>query len=132
MLALPERDAAPVASEAELRDALKALSLTGWGETVALSRGPKDHVRATRRGEFWSVVMRRGGWWTRAAFTAAMTTDHSAHRVRESRAAGAPWRRIAVAIAAPPPEYALSTAQMETILVEYLRGDGFTIPISGA
>ncbi|MBY8825046.1 hypothetical protein [Sphingomonas colocasiae] len=132
MLALPEGDAVRVASEAELRAALKTLSRTGSGGTIMLSRGPQDHVRATRRGETWSAVARRGGWWTSTTFTASMTTDHGARRARESRAAGTIWRRIAAAITAPPPEYALSTAQVETILVDYLRGGRFSIPVSGA
>lgn len=119
-------------SEDELRNALKDLTLISSGETVYLSRNPKNYIKATRRGNFWSAVTRRGGWWTLASFTAEMTTEYSARRVQESRVAGSLWKRIALTIASPPPEYALSAKQVETIFIEYFVGKHFSIPQSGA
>lgn len=113
-----------------LRAALTGLPHLLPGQEVLLSRAKNHYVMAKRRDEGWSAITRRGGWWTTASFTAEMTTEYSERQVRESRAAGSLWKRIA--LTARPPEYALSTAQIETIFVEYLTGQRFSLPVSGA
>ncbi len=132
LLILADKPEVRVNSEAELREALMALSSFRSGQTVYLSRGAKHYIQATREGEFWAVVTRYGGWWTLASFTAGMTTDYSARQVRKSRAAGSVWRRISAWITAPPVEHALSSGQVVTIFVEYFLGKAFSIPRSGA
>ncbi len=121
-----------VASESELLHALSRLSFLSAGESASLSRGPKDYVSATRRGDFWSAEMRRGGWWTFASFTADMTTEYSAYRVRQSRADAVLRNRAMRAMSAPPAEHMLTTEQVRTIFVEYFVGGRFSIPQSGA
>jgi hypothetical protein len=121
-----------VADQRALREALAALEHLGSGQAAIIARGAKDYIKATRRADLWSVETRSGSWWTLRTFTADMTTDHSAREVRESRAAGSLGRRIVRAIGLPPPEHALSTAEVETLFVEYLLGLRFSIPISGA
>lgn len=131
-LALPDNREMRVTSEEDLRDALGALPLVKSGETVCLSRNRKSFIRATRRGDLWSAFTQRGAWWTLASFTAEMTTEYGVRQVRNSRAAGSLWKRIALMVTSPPSEYALSTAQVETIFAEYFVGRRFSIPQSGA
>lgn len=122
----------PITGEGQLKAALKALPLLDSGQTASLVRGPKHYIRATRRGDSWSAEVRRGGWWTLAAFTAGMTSEHSERQVRESRRAGSLRKRLVSMFRSAPPEKRLSTDQVRTIFTEYLLGRNFTIPLSGA
>lgn len=122
----------PVASEEELLAALDRLPLLEDGQTATLMLGYKHFVCATRRGEFWSAMIRRGAWWTLASFTAEMTTDYSERQVKAHRAAASLWKRLAIIFASPPAEHRLSTGQVKTIFVEYFLGKRFSIPQSGA
>lgn len=132
VLTLPEQCERIISDEADLRVALEQLPLIRSGETISLSRGPKNYINATRRGDFWSAVTRSGGWWTRASFTAEMTTDYSARMVRESRVQGSLRKRLTSEIFGSSPEYSLTENQIRTIFIEYINGARFSIPQSGA
>lgn len=119
-----------VTNALQLAEALKSLALLNSGESARLSRGDRDYAEATRHGDFWSAAARDGGWWTLQSFTAEMTTDLSERQVRESRAAGSLRRRLALTFASPPPEFQLSTGQVQTIFTEYYLDRPFTIPRS--
>jgi hypothetical protein len=118
-----------VSSRAELADGLKALALLNSGESARLSRGAENYAEATRHGELWSAVARRGGWWTLHSFTAELTTDYCERQVRESRAAGSLTKRLALIFASPPAEFQLSTGQVKTIFTEFFLDKPFSIPM---
>lgn len=109
LLALGDGQEAWITSEEALSEALRALPLVESGRTVSLARGAKTYVRATREGNYRSAVPWLGGWWTLGAFTADMTSEYSALQVRESRAAGSLWKRLAPTFASASPEVELST-----------------------
>lgn len=121
-----------VSSERQLQHELEALSQLQTGQTATLERGPTDYIRATRQGEFWSIVVRRKGMWIAQSFTAGMTTEYSERRVREVREAGSLVAKVFQSMRSPAPEFALSSAQVQTVFVEYLQRRKFSIPFSGA
>ena len=84
MLTFGNASSIEVTSEDQLNTALTDLVSLQSGQVVALHRGSKDYIQATRRGELWSVVARREGMWTPQSFTASSTTDYSERCVRES------------------------------------------------
>lgn len=99
---------------------------------MVLARSPQDYIRAVRHGDFWSVTTRNGGILSVGSFTASGTTDYSDKTTRESRAAGSLRKRLKQWAVSPYPERALSTAQVQTLFVEYLLERKFSIPLSGA
>jgi hypothetical protein len=118
--------------ESELQVALNSLSGLASGEAATLVRGPRHYIEAVRHGELWSVTTRGGGYSTLASFTAALSTDYSDRAARESRAAGSLRSRIQRSILSPSPERSLSTAQVQTLFVEFFLGKRFNIARSGA
>jgi hypothetical protein len=132
VLTLGDAPGVSIAGSGELTEALETLPLLEPGQTASLLRGPKHYIRATRQGDFWSVVIRRGGWWTLGSFTAGMTGEYCERRVREIRAAGSLRKRLALMFRSAPPEEQLSVGQVRTLFTEYLLERNFTIPRSGA
>ena len=127
-------DAPPIllVSDNDLKAAFADLPLLIPGQTATLSRGPRHFVRVTRRGDFWSAVYRKGGWWTFRSFTADMTTAYSARQVQENRLRNSLFKSFLAKFRRPPPEYALATSQIETIFIEFYTNRRFSIPTSGA
>lgn len=121
-----------VTGEGDLRSALEGFPAFTTGKAAVLARGPQDYIKAVRHGELWAVTTRKGSLLSLGSFTAELTTDYSERTTRESRTAGPLWSRIRRWAASPYPERALSTAQVETLFVEYLLGRKFSIPFSGA
>jgi hypothetical protein len=118
--------------ESDLLAAFEGLSRLSSGQAAMLVRGPKHYIEAVRHDELWAVTTRRGGYFTLASFTAALSTDYSDREVKESRAAGSIWKRISRRILSPAPERSLSTAQVRTLFTEFFLGKRFSIPQSGA
>ena len=131
-LVWPDGTRAALPDLAGLRNALSSLDCLAPGASVRLERGPRDYVEAKRLGDLWSVTTRRGGWWTKRAFTAAMTSSYSERRTRQARAARSVRGWIAWLFRSPPPEAALDTRQVERLFVEFFLGRRFTLPFSGA
>jgi hypothetical protein len=121
-----------VVNEAGLRETLTRLSLLDAGQEVGLRRGAKDYIKAIRRDDLWSVTTRHGSYLTLASFTASSTTDYSDRRARAMRNASSIWGHIKQSFLTPPPEWSLSTAQVQTLFIEYFLGKRFSIPQSGA
>ena len=119
-------------NERSLHAALERLPLLTVGQEVVLARGPKHYIKAIRRGDHWSASVRKGSFLTLGSFTAGSTTEYSDRQVKESRAAGSIWKRIAQLISSPPAEYALSVTQVRTLFGEFLAGKKFSIPQSSA
>jgi len=118
-----------ISGEHQLRDALGALPAVRDRRVVMLERDPKHYVKARRRGEFWAVWMRNGGWWTMRGFTADFTTEYSEREMRRSRESGTFLGRF---IFWGGGEAALSSGQVERIFVDWLLGRVFTVPFAGA
>ncbi|HQS96982.1 MAG: hypothetical protein B7X90_17705 [Novosphingobium sp. 17-62-19] len=120
-----------IRSENELLEALSELNKLPSGECAALNVDEKFYIRAERHGEFWAVETQRGGYFTRASFTAEMTTEFSDRTVKTAREARSFLERIKTALSVVP-ERSLSTAQVITLFGEFLAGRRFSIPQSGA
>lgn len=121
-----------IARESDLLLAMDGLSHLQPGQVAALVRGPNHYIKAVRHKDLWAVTTRSGSYFTLASFTAALTTDYSAHEVERSRAAGSIWKRIIGSILSPAPERSLSTAQVKTLFADFLVGRKFSLPQSGA
>ena len=121
-----------VADEHHLRILLQHLNGLADGEVASLGRDRSDYIKATRHGALWSVTAKRGNMWTAQSFTAGMTTDYSERRAQKSRQTDSLGSRLMSWVRSPPPERALNTRQVETVFSEYLLGQKFTIPFSGA
>jgi hypothetical protein len=121
-----------VPDQLRLSSLLAGLDTLQDGQVVVLERGQSDFIKATRQGAHWSVTAKRGKMWTAQSFTAEMTTGYSERRTRESRTYKFFFERLLWWLCSPPPERALSTKQVRTLFVEYLCGEKFTLPISGA
>ncbi len=120
-----------ICSEDELLKALSGLNNLQPGEFAALCFGPKNYIRAERHGEFWAVTTQRGGYFTRASFTAQLTTEFSDRTVKAARESGSIVERIKTVLGVVP-ERSLSTAQVVLLFGEFLGGRRFSIPQSGA
>jgi hypothetical protein len=120
-----------IGSESQLHKALQSLASFQDGQEAVLCFKPQHYIKATRKGEFWSVVMRRGAWWTMKQFTAGMTTDYTDRETRIRREAGSFWKRLFF-VANVRPEDALSIGQVESLFVSFLTGARFSVPVSGA
>ena len=116
----------------QLRALLEGLCTLQNGQVAALERGHSDFIKAKRHGELWSVTARRGRMWTAQSFMAALTSDYSERRAREGRECSSLRQRLMWWLRSPPHERALSTKQVRTLFVEYVTGQKFTLPISGA
>ncbi len=133
MLTLGDGLTVEVADEHQLGFVLAAgLGPLRDGQVAALTRGRSDFIKAKRHGAHWSVTARRGRTWTAQSFTAEMTSDYSERGTRGGRSYGSLRQRLMWWLRSPPPEQALSTKQVRTLFVEYLSGQKFTLPISGA
>ena len=121
-----------VADEHQLSALLVGLDTLQDGQVASLERGQSDFIKATRHGAHWSVTARRGRMWIAQSFTAAMTSDHSERRAREGRNYRSLRQRLLWWLRSQPPDRALSTNQVRTVFAEYLSGERFTLPISGA
>ena len=118
-------------SEDELLEALSGLNNLQPGEFAVLCFDPKNYIRAERHGEFWSVTTQRGSYFTRASFTAQLTTEFSDRTVKAGRESGSIFERIKTVLGVVP-ERSLSTAQVMLLFGEFLGGRRFSIPQSGA
>ena len=127
-------DAPPILleSDKDLKAAYAYLPMLLSGQTATLSRGPRHFVKATRRGDFWSAVYRKGGWWTYQAFTADMTTAYSERLVQERRLRNSILKSFLAKFRGPPAEYGLATSQIETVFHEFYVNRRFSLPTSGA
>lgn len=131
-LTFANRPPRSIDAEVDLHEALAGLSRLRSGQEVTLAHAHNRYIRAVRHGELWAVTTQRGSYFTRASFTASLTTEYSERVVRESKAAGSMWNRICRAIRSPSPERALSNDQVRTLFTEFFRGSKFSIPQSGA
>jgi hypothetical protein len=118
-----------VSGERQLRDALEALPAVGDRRFVMLERDPKHYVKAHRRGEFWAVSTRNGGWWTMHSFTADFTADYSDREMRRSWESGTFLGRF---IFWGDGTAALSSGQVERIFADWLLGRELAVPFVSA
>jgi hypothetical protein len=132
MLTLGGGQEVEVADQHQLSVLLEGLCTLRNGQAAALERGQADFIKAKRHGEFWSVTAKRGRMWTAQSFTAAMTSDYAERRTQEARACRSLRQRLMRWLRSRPPEQALSTKQVRTLFTEYLSGQRFTLPMSGA
>jgi hypothetical protein len=132
MLKVLEGTKVQVSNATELLEKLGKLDALVAGQCAVLERSASDYIKATREGDFWSVVAKGEAMWTIRSFTADMTTEYFERRLREKRQAGSLIRQVLHSFRSPPPERALSTQQVRTLFVEYLLRRKFSIPQSGA
>ena len=118
--------------ESDLIVALEGLMLLATGQSMKLHRGQKHYIEAVRHGDLWSVNTRNGSFFTRASFTAEMSTDYCERMAKASRSRRPIWRRIADRVRSPSPERAISTVQVVSLFSEFFSGRKFSLAQSGA
>ena len=132
LLKLGDGPQVEVSDEQQLRALLEPMGDLVDGQSVTLRRDRSDFIEAVRHGQLWSVTARRGRMWTAQSFTAEMTSEYSERQVREGRQLRSLRSRFMSWLHSPPAERALSKQQVQTLFGEYLSGQRFTLPMSGA
>jgi hypothetical protein len=83
-------------------------------------------MEATRKGQFWSVALHSGHFWSSEQFKAG-GTEYTEREVKRQRSAG-PWGALT---RGARPQEALSTRQVESLFVAYLLGNQYPPELLG-